>query len=176
MIHFEAPGCRAACRAGDMPVPAWARTMTPADVTCGHCRKIIAVVHYAPDGAAACRPGDRVLTGLATPATEDVTCDRCRKTPAGLTPEEEELPNWVPVFFNVNEEGEVYDEPHAALDPALGVLREFPNDTIAVRLVSPAHLQRMTDEDYDLDAVLRDGMTVDEYIRATRPRAGEEQE
>jgi hypothetical protein len=35
------------------------------------------------------------------------------------------------LFFNINEEGQAY-EVHSALEPALTLLAEFPNDSITV--------------------------------------------
>jgi hypothetical protein len=40
---------------------------------------------------------------------------------------------YVPVFTNVNEEGECYDR-HDSLEDAMAVLMDFPNDLIEVRL------------------------------------------
>ncbi len=77
------------------------------------------------------------------------------------------IPSLVPAFFTVNEDGETYGPAHADLVTALTVLREFPNDTLTVQLVTPACLRYLTEEAYGLDDALRDGMTDDEYRNAT---------
>lgn len=40
----------------------------------------------------------------------------------------------VPIYSNVNEEGEVYGQ-YITLEPALTLLREFPNDHIRINLI-----------------------------------------
>jgi hypothetical protein len=74
---------------------------------------------------------------------------------------------YVPAFFNVNEDGELYGQAWATLEPALSVLREFPNDMIIIRLVTPACLQWLTDTGYTLDQALANGMSDIEYGQVT---------
>lgn len=79
-----------------------------------------------------------------------------------------------PMFFNVNEDGETYGHATATLQAAMVLLRMFPNDTITVRLVTPACVRWLTEADYGLDDALRDGMSDREYaLIMTRGMHGE---
>jgi hypothetical protein len=67
-------------------------------------------------------------------------------------------------FFNLSQDGSMYDV-HASLEPAEAILREHPDDSITVLLLTPPCLRYLTDPDYPIEDAMTEGMLVAEYVR-----------